>query len=416
MNIFRVFLYCIIGTLLEWYDFAVFGVLSTVLASIFFPQKDTTTSLLLTLSIFATGFIMRPLGGIFFGHIGDRYGRKKAIVWSMLLMATATTAIGLLPVKVAPHMIIVMALLSLRLLQGFSVGGDTAGVVAFISEISPPRHFFFFQSFFYAGASGGMLLGLIIGKSAITAYHGDVASNAWRVPFLMGALLGGIGAYLRVKAVESPLFVALQRRKNIASAPLKALLCQFPKELAILFVTFSAGSIIFYFTVIFYPVYLRQLGMNVSHVLTIHLTGLIVLLLLVPLFSLSVTYENYRKFIKFGLIIFIFLPVPLLWLVSHDPVRFALAGQILLVITYSTFEALINTMAVIAFPTAVRYTGVALCVNLTVLLGGTFPMVGVLLVKLTHVTYLPGFYVSLIAFFGFIAIVISQRMNTFRGF
>jgi len=214
---------------------------------------------------------MRPLGGIFFGHIGDRYGRKKAIIWSMLLMAAATTAIGLLPVHVKPHLMIVLLLLTLRLLQGFSVGGAAGGVITFVSEIAPRQRFFFFQSFIYAGMSGGMILGLIIGKTAIVAYHGDLYSNAWRIPFLMGAILGVIGAYLRVKALESPLFAALQQRKAVATLPLKILLRQFPKEVAILFVIFSASAIAAYFTVIFYPVYLRQLGIAAAQVLTINL-------------------------------------------------------------------------------------------------------------------------------------------------
>ena len=218
MNTVKMLFYCVIGTLLEFYDFAVFGILSPVLASIFFPHKDTTTSLLLTLSIFATGFIMRPLGGIFFGHVGDRYGRKKAIIWSMLLMAIATTAIGLLPVNLTPHIIIVFALLGLRLLQGFAVGGDTAGVMTFISEIAPAKRFFFFQSFIHSGIFAGFMLGLIIGKSAIAAYHGDITSNAWRIPFLLSAMLGVTGAYLRIKAVESPLFSELQRRQRPLSA------------------------------------------------------------------------------------------------------------------------------------------------------------------------------------------------------
>ncbi len=415
MNTFKIFLYCIIGTVLEWYDFAIFGVLSPVLASIFFPQKDTATSLLLTLSIFATGFVMRPLGGIFFGHIGDKYGRKKAIIISMLLMAVATTAIGLLPIHVTPHLMIVLVLLGLRLLQGFSVGGDTAGVMIFISEMAPRKRFFLFQSFIYSGMAGGMVLGLIVGKSAIAAYHSDLHSNAWRVPFLMGSILGIIGAYLRVKAVESQLFVELQHRQKVVTYPLNVLLRKFPKELAIFFVTFSASAIVAYFTIIFYPAYLTQLGIGVSQVLTINLIGLCLLLLLVPLFSLCVNHSNLRKLINFSLISFILMPVPVLWLVSYYPGYFVLAGQILLTLLFIPLY-IIPTMAVNFFPTPVRYSGTALCINLAVLLGGTFPMIGMFLVKLTHVAYLPGFYVSVMALLALIAIFISQSRPAFKEF
>ena len=416
MRAVRVFFYCIIGTVLEWYDFAIFGVLSPVLASIFFPHKDTTTSLLLTLSIFATGFIMRPLGGIVFGHIGDKYGRKKAIIWSMLLMAAATTAIGLLPVVLTPHLIIVFTLLGLRLLQGFSVGGDMPGVMTFISEITPRKHFFFFQGFIHSGIIGGMILGLVIGKGALAAYHGDPTSNAWRIPFLMGAIIGAIGGYLRVKALETPLFFRLQQQQKTAVFPVKMLIKRFPKELTILFFMFNASYVIAYFVVVFYPVYLKQLGLSVNQVLTINLTGLGVLFFSMLLLSLFFTYKNYQKFIIFSLSSFIFLPVPVLWLISHDTMHFALVGEILFDVIFGILEVLIPTAAIIAFPTEVRYSGVALCLGLTAIFGGFSPSICVLLIKLTGIPYAPGFLITLFALCALIAVFISRPMQAFREF
>src|ERR1700712_4862175 len=196
-----------IGNVMEWYDFGIFGFLAGSLALNFFPKDDPRSSLLNTFLIFGVGLVFRPLGGIVIGRMGDRQGRKPALVLTILLMAAGTVMIGVLPTYTSIGVWAPVLLLAARLLQGFSTGGEWGGATAFMAEWSVDGKRGFYTSFQQMSVAGGSLLG--VGLAALlTSVIGSDAINdwGWRIPFLLGGLFGRIGLWLRREVDEPPPF------------------------------------------------------------------------------------------------------------------------------------------------------------------------------------------------------------------
>ena len=205
-------LYGTIGSSLEWYDFTIFGLLAPTLATIFFPQQSSSAALIMNYGIFYLGFILRPVGGVWLGHIADKYGRKKAILLSMVLMTIATVGIGCIPVG-KNELITALLLLILRLLQGVSTGGEYPSVLTLAGELSNQQTFFQHLGVSVSGVKMGGLLGSIVGFIFLSINN----IHAWRLPFLIAVFLGIFGVYFRLKAVESPSFIQLKQQHSLSS-------------------------------------------------------------------------------------------------------------------------------------------------------------------------------------------------------
>lgn len=194
-----------IGNFVEWFDYASYGYFATIIASVFFAKTDPAVALMSTYAIFALSFIVRPFGGIFWGHIGDKYGRKVALSWSILIMSGATFLIGFLPSYASVGILAPILLLLLRMVQGFSASGEYAGASAFMAEYAPPNQKGFYTSIVPASTSAGLLLGSLI-AAAMTAYMDSdfLQSYGWRIPFLLAAPMGLVGRYLRLNLEKTP--------------------------------------------------------------------------------------------------------------------------------------------------------------------------------------------------------------------
>ena len=211
----------VIGNVLEWYDFAVYAFLATVLARKFFPGDDELSALLATFAVFGVGFVVRPLGGVVIGRLGDRRGRKIALSLTIMLMALGTVMIGLLPSYESLGVGASALLVAARLLQGFSAGGEWGSATAFIVEWAPPRRRGLFGSLQQASVAGGFLLGSLTAASLSTWLSPAALEDwGWRLPFLFGGLLGPIGLYMRRNIEETPPFKAsVQERAERGAAP-----------------------------------------------------------------------------------------------------------------------------------------------------------------------------------------------------
>ena len=184
----------IAGNVMEWYDFSVYGYFATVIGRHFFPAQDATSSLIAAFGVFAAGFLMRPLGSLIFGHIGDKLGRKLALATSVMVMAVPTFMIGILPTYQQIGLLAPVLLVLLRLVQGLSVGGEYTTSSIFLVERAEASHRGFLGSFVPLGATGGVLLGSAVGAAVTTALNqAAVNSWGWRLAFLLGLLVGGIG-------------------------------------------------------------------------------------------------------------------------------------------------------------------------------------------------------------------------------
>lgn len=197
----------VVGNVLEWYDFSAYGYLATVIAKRFFPSGDETTALLATFAAFGVGFVVRPLGGIVIGRLGDTRGRKTALVLTIFLMAIGTVGIGLLPDYGAVGVLAPALLVACRLMQGFAAGGEWGGATAFIVEWAPERRRGFFGSFQQASVAGGLLLGSGIAALCSTLLSPEQLEGwGWRIPFLLGGLLVPVGVYMRRNIEETPAY------------------------------------------------------------------------------------------------------------------------------------------------------------------------------------------------------------------
>src|SRR5687767_9898593 len=212
-----------VGTLIEWYDFYIFGSLSTIIAQKFFPDVNPTAALLSTLATFAAGFIVRPFGALFFGRLGDIIGRKYTFLLTLILMGSSTFLIGLVPSYAtiggwAPFLVLL-----LRLLQGLALGGEYGGAATYVAEHSPANRRGFYTSWIQTTATLGLFLslGVILSIRRVVGVTEFTEGNGWRYPFLLSIVLVIVSIFIRMKMQESPLFAKLKHEGKTSSNPLK---------------------------------------------------------------------------------------------------------------------------------------------------------------------------------------------------
>jgi len=224
----------VVGNVLEWYDFALYGYLATIFAGQFFPSEDPLTSLIGAYAVFAIGFLARPLGGVIYGHIGDRFGRRRLLTLSVVLMGVPTFLLGLLPTYASVGILAPILLVALRFIQGISTGGEFVGSIVFLVEHAPQKRRAFFGSLANLGALIGGLLGAGVAW-LMTALlpSAELYDWGWRLPFLSGIIVAGAGLWIRLGVDESPLFREMQNKGDIEEWPIRTALREHRKEIAV---------------------------------------------------------------------------------------------------------------------------------------------------------------------------------------
>lgn len=260
-GVWRVIAASTAGTMIEWYDFFIFGSLATILSTQFYPAGSPTANFLKTLATFAVGFAVRPLGALFFGRLGDLVGRKFAFLTTLLLMGGSTAAIGFLPgynrIGLAAPVILVV----LRMLQGLAIGGEYGGASVYVAEHVPDSRRGFYTSFIQTTASLGLFTSLIV--ILITSKlmgQADFARWGWRIPFILSLILVGFSFYIRVQLGESPLYKKLKAEGGASKAPIRESFDTWPKWKVVLRVLFgvTAGQAVTYYTSHFYALFFLQ--------------------------------------------------------------------------------------------------------------------------------------------------------------
>src|SRR4051794_40357014 len=210
------------GTVIEWYDFYIFGSLAATLAPKFYPEGNDTLALVAYLSTFAVGFLVRPFGAAFFGRIGDLVGRKYAFLVTLLIMGGATASIGLLPTYAQIGILAPILLILIRVLQGLALGGEYGGAAVYVAEHVPDGRRGYYTSFIQITATAGLFLSLIVILITQTTLGTEAFSSwGWRIPFLASILLVGVSLWIRLKMKESPLFAQLKAKGKSSTAPLR---------------------------------------------------------------------------------------------------------------------------------------------------------------------------------------------------
>ena len=413
----RVVISSTLGNALEWFDFVVFGLFAGVIGKLFFPADNPSNSLLLTFATFGIAFAARPLGGLAFGIYADRYGRKRALVVMIMMMALGTGLIGFLPTYASIGIAAPILVLVARLIQGFSAGGEFGSASAMLIEFATPGRRGLYGSWqmvsqslaFGCGAVMAFLLNTQLSPEAFTSW-------GWRVPFLLGILIGPVGFYLRSKVDESPEFKAfLDSRKGAArpNTPLKDVLGQFPRQLLVAFCVIAAGTAINYVGSVFMPAYAASvLGLKLADA-QLGLVAVAFCGIFVALFGGWLSDKIGRRWVSLpALVLFCGLFYYFMTRLVAAPSREALwqlqACGLLLSLMAGPIPALMTEI----FPVSMRSTGASLMYNLAVMLfGGLAPFTNTWLVQVTGDKAAPIYYIFFAALVGVLGLALHREVD-----
>jgi MHS family proline/betaine transporter-like MFS transporter len=385
-----------IGNAVEWFDFAVYGFLATYIGANFFPSEDPTVQLLSTFAVFAAAFFARPLGGLFFGPLGDRVGRQRVLAIVILLMSGSTFLIGLLPSYQQIGVLAPILLVVLRCLQGFSAGGEYGGGAAFLAEYAPDERRGFIVSFLVWSVIIGFLLGSTT-ATVLSAVIPEAGMNAWgwRIPFLLAGPLGLIGLYIRLRLEDTPEFRALQESGGVAQSPLRETIVEnwVPiLQIAGLVVIHNIG---FYTVFTYLPTYFStELGFSsTASYFSITVAGIVALILIPPLGALSDRVGR-RPLLIASCVLFAVLTYPLFLLMNTGNLAAAILAHVALAVMEAIFVCASLAAGAELFVTRVRYGGFSIGYNFSVaIFGGTAPYIATFLVANTGNPLSPAYYV-----------------------
>ncbi|MFC9220733.1 MFS transporter [Streptomyces hygroscopicus] len=368
-----------IGTTVEWYDFYIYSTASAlILGKVFFGAGGDTTGALEAFGSLWLGFLARPIGGIVFGHLGDRIGRKKTLVTTLLMMGIATTLIGLLPGYDQVGVAAPTALVLLRMVQGIAVGGEWGGAVLIASEHAPKAKALSFGAFAQQGSPAGSILATGMFALLTQLPDDDFDAWGWRVPFLFSAVMVVIGLVVRLKVEESPEFARLREEKRVARVPLRELVTRHPGSLALGVLASSIGIAATYFITTFVLSWSTgSLGMERSTMLNVLLVYSVFQFFTQPFgVVLAGRFGPGRTVTALLGLNFLLVPVMYACVSTAQPVVVGI-GICLVGITGAMNYAILAGLLAAAFPVSVRYTGISLSYQLcSALIGGTAPLVG----------------------------------------
>jgi MFS transporter, MHS family, proline/betaine transporter len=402
-----------LGNAMEWFDFGVYSYIAVTLGQVFFPSSNPAAQLIATFGTFAAAFVVRPIGGMVFGPLGDRIGRQRVLAMTMIMMAVGTFAIGLIPSYGSIGILAPALLLVARLVQGFSTGGEYGGAATFIAEFSTDKRRGFMGSFLEFGT----LIGYVLGAGTVTVLtatlsHEALLSWGWRVPFLIAGPLGLVGLYIRMKLEETPAFKkqAEEREAEDKAAPqhtFRELLAKQWKPLLLCVGLVLIFNVTDYMALSYLPSYLSStLHFNETHGLFL---VLLVMVLMMPmtLYAGRLSDAIGRKPVMlFGCVGLLALSIPALLLIRTGMMLPVFGGLLILGVLLSCFTGVMPSALPALFPTRIRYGALAIGFNISVsLFGGTTPLVAAWLVNHTGDLMMPAYYLMGASLIGIVSVL-----------
>jgi len=390
----------IMGEVLEWYDFTLYAFFAPVLATLFFPTHDPILSLLATFGGFAAGYLTRPLGGIIFGHLGDRLGRKNTLALTLLLMAVPTFLMGLLPTY---HDIGIWApafLILLRLLQGLSCGGEYTGSIIFLYEHSSPNHQGFFSSLAIMGSFiGGLLSIAAISLTTALLSHEALYAWGWRLPFLFGILTALMGFYTRLKVAETPIFEQIKKQGDLVRIPLMHIFKMHKRLLFIIMGLAIQVDAMSYIIIVYMPTYLTKVvGLPMVHALMLNMAAIITVILTLPLFGAITDKIGSKTLLIISSIGVMLAAYPIYHLFFQNQLESVLMGELIFGLFIAMAMAASPKLIASMVPPQLRYSTISLGHGLGVaLFGGTAPLIVTLLIDKTGSPMAPAYYIMMTA-------------------
>jgi MFS family permease len=404
-----------IGSIIEWYDFFVFAsAAALVFDRVFFPRAEPMTGVLLSLMTYAVGFLTRPLGGVVFGVLGDRHGRKRVLVWSLMLMGVATVGVGLIPAYATIGVYAPILLVALRLVQGFAVGGEVGGALLLVTESSPPEKRGLWAAWpMIGGPAGNVLSAAVFVLLSLVLGEATFADWGWRIGFFASALLIGVGVWMRTRVAESPLYEAYVKRRAqdaAAAQPLARTLAQHWGAMLVVFFVKAAENALFYVFTTFYIVYVTRV-LHRPRVIALEAAAIGSIADVIAIFVAGALSDRSGR----RLVTMVGFIAAAMWAFVMFPVtRGGGTAAIILAAAYAGLShgMIVGGMSALfleLFPTSARYTGFSLGYQLaTVFTGALAPLIGVALLEKYNST-LP---VSLYALFMVLPGVIALQAAT----
>lgn len=408
-----------LGNAMEWFDFGVFSLVAIAIGHNFFPSESKSIQLLSAFAVFAVAFFARPLGGFVFGPLGDRIGRKQVLALTMIMMAISTFCIGLIPSFSAIGIWAPILLIAMRLVQGFSAGGEYGGAATFVAEYSPDRKRGFMGSWLEVGTFAGFILASLT-VTGVTYCTGEDAMNdwAWRIPFFIAGPLGLIGLYLRTRLEETPAFAEhaekekQEKRESDVGSKFGKMFGQYWKQMLICIGLVLLMNVSTYLLTTVMPSYMQShvpgIGATFSSLaMTIVMCSMLILL---PIMGLLTDRIGRKPLIIIGCLITLLLAVPLLRLIQTGDHVMIYAGLLGFALIQSCFSSAMPSKLPSLFPTSVRYGALAIAYNISVaLFAGPTPGMNTWLIEATGNIDVPAYYWMAAAVIGLITIILTRE-------
>ncbi|MFJ2088740.1 MFS transporter [Streptomyces sp. NPDC087901] len=376
-----------IGSTIEWFDFYIYGTAAAlVFDKVFFPELEGPVGTLVAFATFWVGFLARPIGGIIFGHYGDRLGRKKTLVITLLMMGISTTAIGLLPSYASIGIAAPILLVAIRMVQGIGLGGEWGGSVLIASEHAPKGKSVLYGAFAQQGSPVGNTLSTLSFLAISQLPDAAFVSWGWRLPFLFSAALVIVGLFVRLKVAESPAMAALISKKKVVKLPLTEVLRTQPMLIVLGIGACTIGLSATYFKSTFALSWATSaLDFDRSSFLTIILVANITQIVVQPFGALIATrMKSWSRAVTVMLLPELILMPAMFLLIRTENYGLAMVGVAVATIPHCLYYAALAGMLASRFPAHLRYTGISLCYQLCgTLLGGTTPIIGQFLLNRT---------------------------------
>lgn len=404
-----------LGNFIEWFDYATYSYFAIVIANVFFPNDDPALALMQTFAVFALSFLLRPIGAIFWGSMGDKKGRKWALSTSIFLMTGATFCIGLLPGYLTIGLAAPIMLLLLRMVQGFSASGEYAGAATFLAEYAPKDN----RGVYCSLVPASTAVGLLVGSTFATIMYSVLPTEAvndwgWRIPFLLAGPLGLIAHYIRTKLEDSPTYQEMQKaidKTDDSNHPIRDLFRHHSKELFISFGACVLNAVGFYVVLTYLPVYLETaVGMDPSQSSLITTISLIVYVAFI--FGSGHLSDKFgrKKMLIIACVSFIVLTVPAFMLLNTADFFIVLAVELVLCLALTINDGTLSSYLTETFPTAVRYTGFALSFNMAnAIFGGSASFISTALIAATGSNLAPAWYMVGVSCLALVAMILSHE-------